>query len=290
MLVQQLINGLLLGSTYALIALGYTMVYGVLELINFAHGEIYMIGAFAGLFLVTAYNLPFTLAFLLAMAVAAVAGMLIEFTAYRPLRRSSRLAVLISAIGMSIFLQNAALWRWGAATRAFLPPFEVTMYDLGFARISTLQVLVLVVSLLMMIGLHILVRKTRVGKAMRAVAQDKETAALMGVDVNRTISYTFAVGSALGAAAGVLVGMLFNAVYPMMGLMPGLKAFTAAVLGGIGNIPGAMVGGMTLGLAEVFGVAFLRSEWRDAIAFTILIIVLFFKPSGIMGRHVQEKV
>ncbi len=290
MFAQQLINGLVTGSTYALIALGYTMVYGVLQLINFAHGEIYMVGAFTGLLLVTVAKLPFPLALLLAMGGTAVLGVTIEFIAYRPLRRSSRLSVLISAIGMSIFVQNVALWIWGPSTRSFLPPFPVTTFTIAGLRTNTLDLLTLLVAVLMMVGLHLLVTRTKLGKAMRAVAQDRETAALMGINVNRTIAFTFAIGSSLAAAAGVMVGMLFNAVTPSMGVMPGLKGFVAAVLGGIGHIPGAMVGGLVLGMAEVLGVALLSSQWRDAVAFAILILVLLYRPSGLLGRRTQEKV
>jgi len=290
LLGQQLLNGLVTGSAYALIALGYTMVYGVLQLINFAHGEIYMVGAFVGLLLVTVVKLPLLLALPLAMLAAALVGVTVEFLAYRPLRRSSRLAVLISAIGMSIFLQNVALWIFGPATKSFPPPFQVNVLHIGPLRTNTLALLTLGVALLMMAGLHYLVRHTKTGKAMRAVAQDRDTAALMGISVNRTIALTFAIGSALAAAAGVMVGMLFNAVVPTMGIMPGLKGFVAAVLGGIGHIPGAMLGGIVLGLAETMGVALLSSQWRDAIAFAILIIVLLYRPSGLLGARVEEKV
>lgn len=290
LLGQQFLNGLVTGSTYALIALGYTMVYGVLQLINFAHGEIYMTGAFVGLLLVTVVKLPFVWALLSAMAAAALVGVVVEFLAYRPLRRSSRLSVLISAIGMSIFLQNVGLWIFGPSTKSFLPPFKVTTLQVGPLRTSTLSLLTLGIACVMMVGLQYLVRHTKVGKAMRAVAQDKETAALMGINVNRTIAITFAIGSAFAAAAGVMVGMLFNAVVPTMGVMPGLKGFIAAVLGGIGNIPGAMLGGIVLGMAETFGVTLLSSQWRDAFAFAILILVLLYKPSGLLGARVEEKV
>ncbi|MBO8141165.1 MAG: branched-chain amino acid ABC transporter permease [Firmicutes bacterium] len=290
MIWQQLINGLVTGSTYALIALGYTMVYGVLQLINFAHGEIYMAGAFAGLLLVTAAELPFLAALVLAMVIAACVGVVVEFVAYRPLRRSSRLAVLISAIGMSIFLQNLGLWIFGPSTRSFLPPFPVVSFEIGGLRTNTLHLLTLAVALAMMVGLQFLVARTKMGKAMRAVAQDREAAALMGISVNRTIAFTFAIGSALAAAAGVMVGMLFNAVTPTMGIMPGLKGFVAAVLGGIGHIPGAMLGGLVLGMIEVLGVALLSSQWRDAIAFAILILVLLYRPSGLLGKPAPEKV
>lgn len=287
---QQLLNGLVTGSTYALIALGYTMVYGVLQLINFAHGEIYMAGAFAGLLLVTVVKLPFVLALVLAMIVAATVGVVVEFLAYRPLRRSSRLAVLISAIGMSIFLQNVGLWIFGPSTKSFLPPFHVSTFQFAGLRTNMLSLLTLGVALIMMIGLQYLVRNTKMGKAMRAVAQDRDTASLMGINVNKTIAFTFAIGSALAAAAGVMVGMLFNAVVPTMGVMPGLKGFVAAVLGGIGNIPGAMLGGIVLGMAETLGVTLLSSQWRDAIAFGILILVLLYRPSGLLGSRVEEKV
>jgi len=287
---QQLFNGLVTGSTYALIALGYTMVYGVLQLINFAHGEIYMTGAFAGLLLVTVAKLPFWLALPGAMLIASLVGVTVEFVAYRPLRRSSRLAVLISAIGMSIFLSNLGLWIFGPATRSFQPPFRVATLELAGIRTNTLSLLTLGLALAMMTGLHYVVTRTKLGKAMRAVAQDRDTAALMGISVNRTIAFTFAIGSALAAAAGVMVGMLFNAVTPTMGVMPGLKGFVSAVLGGIGSIPGAMVGGLVLGMVETIGVALLSSQWRDAIAFAILIVVLLSRPTGLLGRRLQEKV
>ncbi|HHY11812.1 MAG TPA: branched-chain amino acid ABC transporter permease [Firmicutes bacterium] len=290
MLLQQVVNGLTLGSTYALIALGYTMVYGVLRLINFAHGEVYMIGAFTGLMASQIPGLPFPAALLIAMAGAAVVGVAIERIAYRPLRKAPRLAALISAIGMSIFLRNLTLAVMGPQTRAFPVPFEVRHFSIGRLRINSFDVLILVTSVGLMIGLHFLVQKAKIGKAMRATAQDMETASLMGIDVNRVIAFTFAVGSALAAAAGVLIGMNFNAVEPSMGMMPGLKGFVAAVLGGVGSIPGAMIGGILLGMAEVMGVALLRSEWRDAIAFGILALVLLIKPSGIFGGNLQEKV
>lgn len=289
-MLQQVVNGLTLGSTYALIALGYTMVYGVLRLINFAHGEVYMIGAFTGLMASQIPGLPFPAALLIAMAGAAVVGVAIERIAYRPLRKAPRLAALISAIGMSIFLRNLTLVVMGPQTRAFPVPFEVKHFSIGRLRINSFDVLILVTSVGLMIGLHFLVQKAKIGKAMRATAQDMETASLMGIDVNRVIAFTFAVGSALAAAAGVLIGMNFNAVEPSMGMMPGLKGFVAAVLGGVGSIPGAMIGGILLGMAEVMGVALLRSEWRDAIAFGILALVLLIKPSGIFGGNLQEKV
>ncbi len=289
-MLQQLINGLTLGSTYALIALGYTMVYGVLRLINFAHGEVYMVGAFTGLLMTQVSGLPFPVVLIVAMAGSAACGVVIERIAYRPLRKAPRLAALISAIGMSIFLQNLALVVMGPQTRAFPVPFKVKQFNIGPLYVNSFDILILVTCVGLMIGLHLLVRRTKIGKAMRATAQDKDTASLMGINVNQVICFTFAVGSALAAAAGVLVGMNFNAVEPAMGMMPGLKGFVAAVLGGIGSIPGAMAGGVLLGMAEVMGVALLRSEWRDAIAFGILALVLLLKPSGIFGGNLQEKV
>lgn len=290
MFVQQMINGIILGSTYALIALGYTMVYGIIELINFAHGEIYMFGAFTGMILVTKFNLPFPAALLLAMVTAALMGITVEYVAYRPLRRSPRLAALISAIGASIFLQNLALLLWGSRPKNFSSPIEIKVYQSSFFSISQLEIIILVISFLLMVGLSFFIKNTKIGKAMRATAQDKDTASLMGININKIITITFAIGSALGAAAGVLVGIYFRTVNPMMGVMPGLKGFVAAVLGGIGSIPGAMLGGLLLGIAEVAGVAYVSSQYRDAIAFAILIIVLLFKPSGLIGLPTQDKV
>ncbi len=290
MLIQQLMNGLILGSTYALIALGYTMVYGIIELINFAHGEIYMFGAFAGLILVTTLDVPFFLAFFLAMALAALLGITVEYLAYRPLRRSSRLAALISAIGASIFLSNLALLIMGAKPYNFPSPFEPKVYRTALFIISRVEIIVLLASFLLMIALTFFVQKTKTGKAMRSTAQDKDTASLMGININKIITITFAIGSALGAAAGVMVGIYFRTVTPTMGLMPGLKGFVAAVLGGIGNIPGAMLGGILLGIAEVMGAAYISSQYRDAVAFALLIIVLLFKPAGLLGRPAQEKI
>lgn len=290
MFIQQLINGVILGSTYALIALGYTMVYGIIELINFAHGEIYMFGAFTALVLFTTCQVPFFLAFFLAMILAALLGITVEYLAYRPLRRSSRLAALISAIGVSIFLQNLALLIMGAKPNVFPSPFEPKVYQNAFVTISRVEIIILLSSFVLMLGLTFFIQKTRIGKAMRATAQDKDTASLMGINIDMIITVTFAIGSALGAAAGVMVGIYFRTVTPMMGLMPGLKGFVAAVLGGIGNIPGAMLGGIILGVAEVMGAAYISSQYRDAVAFSLLIIVLILKPSGLLGRFAQEKV
>lgn len=291
MFLEQFLNGLTLGSTYALIALGYTMVYGIIQLINFAHGEIYMFGAFAGLFLVTVLGVNIGVALIGAMIFCMLLGMLIERVAYRPLRgKSSRLSALISAIGVSIFLSTLMTLIRGPNTTRYPEVMNITNYQIGSISVSSLQIIILVVAGILMIGLQIMVKKTRIGKAMRACSQDLEASYLMGVNVNRIISFTFAIGSALAAAGGVLVGIYYNAVWPLMGTMAGLKAFAAAVLGGIGSIPGAMLGGLTLGILEIFGVAYLSSSYKDAIAFAILILVLIIRPQGILGQKKMKKV
>ncbi|NLJ73104.1 MAG: branched-chain amino acid ABC transporter permease [Syntrophomonadaceae bacterium] len=288
---EQLLNGLTLGSTYALIALGYTMVYGIIQLINFAHGEIYMFGAFVGLVLVTVFGLNIIVALVGAMIFCMFLGMLIERIAYRPLRgKSSRLSALISAIGVSIFLSTLMVLIRGPNTTRYPEIIKITTYNIGSISISSLQIIILALATLLMVGLQVMIKKTRVGMAMRACSQDLEASYLMGINVNRVISFTFAVGSALAAAGGVMVGVYYNAVWPYMGLMAGLKAFAAAVLGGIGSIPGAMVGGLTLGVLEIFGVAYLSSSYKDAIAFAILILVLIIRPQGIFGQKKIKKV
>ena len=287
---EQLINGLTLGSSYALIALGYTMVYGIVQLINFAHGEIYMFGAFVGLFLVMA-GIPILIALLGAMIFCMLLGMLVERVAYRPLRgKSSRLSALISAIGVSIFLSTLmALYR-GTNTTRYPEILGSSTFNLGSIQVSSLQIIILVVSAFLMVGLQVMIQKTRLGKAMRACSQDLEASALMGINVNRVISATFAIGSALAAAGGVMVGIYYNAVWPYMGTMAGMKAFAAAVLGGIGSVPGAMIGGLSLGVMEIMGVAYLSSSYKDAIAFAILILVLIIRPQGLMGQKISKKV
>lgn len=289
MFFEQLINGLTLGSTYSLIALGYTMVYGILELINFAHSEIYMVGAFVGLAMVTVYKLPFAVALVAGMLGSCLLGIIIEKAAYKPLRNSNRIAPLISAIGVSIFLQNAALMIAGPQARSFPSGLNIRTLSVGSIHISTLQLLILVISIILMVGLQFLIQNTKLGQAMRATAQDKEVAQLMGIKIDSIITFTFAIGSALGGAAGVLVGVYFDSVDPTMGFFPGLKGFVAAVLGGIGNIPGAMLGGLILGLVEMIGAVYM-SRYKDAIAFAVLIIILLVKPTGLLGRNVQEKV
>ncbi|MTI81122.1 MAG: branched-chain amino acid ABC transporter permease [Firmicutes bacterium] len=290
MFEQQIINGLTLGSVYALIALGYTMVYGIIQLINFAHGEIYMIGAFAGVTMVTMLGQGFFVSITVAMLVCMVLGVVLERVAYRPLRKSTRLAALISAIGASIFLQNAMMLWKGPQPVGFPQVINDAIYHIGPIEVSKVQLIILATSAILMAVLNYIIKYVKIGKAMRAASQDYDTASLMGININRVISFTFAIGSALAAAAGVLVGMYFNSVAPLMGVMAGLKAFCAAVLGGIGSIPGAMLGGIFLGVAETMGIAAGFSTYKDAIAFTLLIIVLLFKPTGLLGKPIQRKV
>lgn len=290
--IQQILNGISLGSIYALIALGYTMVYGVVQLINFAHGEILMVGTFAAFFAITALGANFALAILVAMIASAVLGVVIERVAYKPLRKSSRLAVLITAIGASLLLQNGGLYVFGTDYQAFpriLANHQFKFLD-GGVTITSYQLLIFVVTLLMMIVLQYIVQRTKVGKAMRAVSWDKDAALLMGINVDSTISITFAIGSAFAAVAGVLLGLYYNTVNPLMGLMPGLKAFVAAVLGGIGLIPGAFAGGFLLGIVEALVGGYWSTEWRDPFVFAILIFILIVKPSGLLGKDEGEKV
>ncbi|MEW6686858.1 MAG: branched-chain amino acid ABC transporter permease [Candidatus Edwardsbacteria bacterium] len=299
MFVQQLVNGLTVGSVYALIALGYTMVYGILEFINFAHGEIYMLGAylaiiafgfFTNLTLFSHSFLPIVvLIFLFAMFYAACYGATIERLAYRPLRGASRLSPLISAIGVSIFLQNFVMLTQGAHDKVFPSIFSQGAFQLGKARISYIQLLIMVISFLLMLGLTLFIQKTKLGKAMRATAQDVKMAQLVGINIDRVIATTFIIGSALGAAAGVMVAIYYGLVNFYIGYIAGLKAFIAAVLGGIGNIPGAMLGGLLLGMAESFGAGYLSCEYKDVYAFIILILVLLLRPQGILGERVYER-
>ncbi|NLT20305.1 MAG: branched-chain amino acid ABC transporter permease [Syntrophomonadaceae bacterium] len=290
MFLEQLLNGITLGSTYALIALGYTMVYGIIQLINFAHGEVYMIGAFVGLFLV-AMGANIFLALLGAMLFCMLLGMTIERVAYRPLRgKSSRLSALISAIGVSIFLSTLMALLAQTNTRSYPEVISNRTFNLGSLELSVLQISILAVAAILMIGLQLMIQHTRLGKAMRASSQDLDASYLMGINVNRIISATFAIGSALAAAGGVMVGVYYHAVWPYMGMMAGLKAFAAAILGGIGSIPGAMVGGITLGVLEIMGVAYISPSYKDAIAFGILIIVLLIRPQGLFGKKIVKKV
>jgi branched-chain amino acid transport system permease protein len=293
--LQQLVNGLSLGSIYSLIALGYTMVYGIAKLINFAHGDILMLGGFTGFFILTAWlatPVSFILAFVIAMAICAAIGVLMERTCYKPLRNAPRINGLITAIGVSFFLENGVrvFPPIGPNPRQF--PILSTKFELKFLgiQISQTQIIIFLVSILLMILLNYIVKNTKIGKAMRAVSFDRGAAYLMGINVNMVISFTFALGSALAAAAGILFASAYPQVEPLMGMMPGLKAFVAAVLGGIGSIPGAMIGGLILGIAETLTKGFISSQLADAIAFGILIIILVIKPTGIMGRDISEKV
>jgi len=288
--LQQLLNGLALGSVYALIALGYTMVYGIIKLINFAHGEMYMLGAYFGFYAITMFKLSLFPAMLVSMVAAAVVGVLLERIAYRPLRNSPRISVLITAIGASLLFQSTAQLVFGAAFKPFPQAMPFRRIQLGPVFITNRQLLIFGVSVVLMVALHLLVTYTKFGKAMRAVARDKEAALLMGINVDRIISITFALGSALAATAGILVGMYYNRIDPYMGTMPGLKAFVAAVLGGIGIVPGAVVGGLLMGVAENLVVTLGSSTLRDAVAFAVLIVVLLVRPNGLLGKKGMEKV
>mgnify|MGYP000672486062 FL=1 len=289
-ILQQLANGLILGSVYALLALGYTMVYGIIKLINFAHGDIYMIGAFMGYYLINTLHLNFFVALILSMVGTAILGVVIEFLAYRPLRNSTRIAALITAIGVSFLLEYGMVFFVGANTRSFPQVIKTVRYTIGPVSISNIQLMILGISILLMVGLQFIVQKTKMGKAMRAVSVDSDAAQLMGINVNRTISFTFALGSALAGAAGVLIALYYNSLEPLMGMTPGIKSFVAAVLGGIGIIPGAALGGFVIGLLETFATAVGLSDFRDAIVYAILIIILLVRPAGILGKNVKEKV
>ena len=287
-----LINGISLGSVYAIIALGYTMVYGIAKMLNFAHGDVIMVGAYIAFCAMAYLSLPPVVAVLLAMIVCTVLGVVIEGLAYRPLRQAASLAVLITAIGVSYFLQNAALLIWGSNPKIFSSVFNVgtiRLFD-GELTITSETILTIIANIVIMIALTLFTGRTKVGKAMRAVSEDKGAAELMGINVNRTISLTFAIGSALAAIAGVLLCASYPTVMPTTGSMPGIKAFTAAVFGGIGSIPGAMLGGILLGVIEILGKAYISTELGDALVFAVLIIVLLFKPAGLLGKPVREKV
>ncbi len=300
-LLQQILNGLSLGSIYALIALGYTMVYGILKLINFAHGEVFMIGAYAGYFAALGLGVqgygtrgfPLYLAILvlvIAMAVAAALGVTIELLAYRPVRSAPRLTPLITAIGVSLFLQNAAMLAFTPNPRPYPPILREVRFELGGVIVTNVKLTIFVVAIALMIGLNWFIQRTWTGKAMRAVSTNMDAARLMGVDTDRVIRATFAVGSALAAAGGILFGLDQITINPLMGVLTGLKAFVAAVLGGIGNIRGAVLGGLLIGLAEQITAGYLSPDYRDAITFVILIIILILRPEGLLGVVRPEKV
>ena len=291
-ILQYLINGISIGSVYAIIALGYTMVYGIAKMLNFAHGDVIMVGAYIS-FCVTSYlGLPAWVSVIAAVVVCTLLGITIEGLAYKPLRGTPSLAVLITAIGVSYFLQNAAQLIWSSSPKNFTS--IVTMKPISLADgkiVITGEVLLTVpVCILVMVGLTLFTGKTRTGKAMRAVSEDRDAAQLMGINVNQTISTTFAIGSALAAIAGVLLCSTVPTLQPTTGSMPGIRAFTAAVFGGIGSIPGAMLGGILLGIIETFSKAYLSTQFSDAIVFSVLIIILLVKPAGLLGKQIQEKV
>lgn len=293
--IQQFINGLTLGGVYALIALGYTMVYGIIQLINFAHGEFFAAGGYVGVIIISWLAMqglpPFAclgLSLLLTMLYCALLAMAVEKLAYKPLRHASRLSVLLSALGMSIFLQNGLMLTQGVYDKPYPTEMVSGGIELGGVVLSYMQMLIVGVTAVLLVLLNLLVFKTRIGKAMRATAQDKVMSALVGINSNRVISVTFAIGAGLAAAAGIMVGLYYGSVRYEMGFVPGIKAFAAAVLGGIGNITGAMIGGFIIGMVEIFAAGYISSEYKDVFAFIILIAVLYFMPTGIMGENVDD--
>jgi len=291
-LLQQLINGISLGSIYALIALGYTMVYGIIKLINFAHCDVYMIGAYVGYFCMSYFRLGLLPSLLIAMVVCMLLGVAIEKIAYKPLRNAARITVLITAIGVSLFLEYGTMFFVRAETRTY-PPLTgwlAMTFKSGNLVISMQQIVIVGITIILMVLLQFIVKRTKTGKAMRAVSLDQDAAELMGINVDTTISFTFALGSALAGAAGVLVGIYYNSINPLMGMAPGIKAFIAAVFGGIGIIPGAMIGGYFIGMVEVFVSGYGNSMFRDAVVYAILILILIVKPAGLLGKNVREKV
>ena len=289
--LSNLVNGISLGSIYAIIALGYTMVYGIAKMLNFAHGDVIMVGAYIAFCGLQYWGFPPVLAILVAMVACTILGITIEGLAYRPLRQAASLAVLITAIGVSYLLQNIALMIWGANPKSFPTTFiNGSSIRLGQLNISTATIITILANVVIMVGLTLFTSKTKLGKAMRCVSEDRGAAELMGINVNRTISLTFAIGSALAAIAGILLCSSYPILQPTTGSMPGIKAFTAAVFGGIGSIPGAMLGGILLGVIEIFGKAYISTELGDAIVFAVLIIVLLVKPAGLLGKPMREKV
>ena len=288
--ITYLINGISLGSIYAIIALGYTMVYGIAKMLNFAHGDVIMIGCYVVFMTMSGMNMNPLLSVILAVVVCTVLGVIIEKVAYKPLRKASPLAVLITAIGVSYLLQNIALLIFGADTKSFSSVVPLQNIKIGGITITGVTVVAVLACIVIMIGLMIFIKKTKAGQAMLAVSEDKDAAQLMGVNVNGTISLTFAIGSGLAAIAGVLLCSAYPTLTPYTGSMPGIKAFVAAVFGGIGSIPGALIGGILLGIIEILGKAYISSQMADAIVFGVLIVVLLVKPSGLLGKQIQEKV
>lgn len=291
--LQHLANGISLGSLYALIAIGYTMVYGILRLINFAHGDIFMLGVYITYYGIVFTSIPWWLVFILASIITGIIGLLLEKLAYKPLRDSPRITILISAIGASFFLQNFGIVVFGGRPKAFpIPNVFNKVIKLGGVSVSLVTFVIPVVTILLLLALTYFITKTKTGMAMRALSKDYETASLMGIDINRIISITFFIGSFLAAVGGIMWGIKYPQLMPLMGVMPGLKCFIAAVIGGIGNITGAVIGGFILGLGEIMLIALLPklTGYRDAFAFVVLIIILLVKPTGLMGEKVTEKV
>ena len=288
--LSYLINGLGLGSVYAIIALGYTMVYGIAKMLNFAHGDVIMIGAYVAFFSIGDLGLPVIPSVLLSMAVCTMLGVLIERLAYKPLRAASSLSVLITAIGVSYFLQNAAQLLWSSSTKVFPTIVGTGGISWNGLTVSWLTLITIGVCVVVMICLTLFINHTSTGRAMRACSEDKGASVLMGINVNKMISITFAIGSGLAAIASVLLCAAYPSVYPTLGAMPGIKAFTAAVFGGIGSIPGAFLGGLLLGVIEIFAKAYISTQLSDAIVFAVLILVLLIKPTGLLGKRIREKV
>lgn len=288
--MQQLINGLSLGSIYALLALGYTMIYGIIKIIHFAHGDVYMLGAFFGYYTINVWHFNFIMALFGSMIFCALVGMLIEFVAYRPLRHSSRIAVLITAIGVSYFLESGMSVLFSGDTRDFPQVIKQVNYEWFGIRVTNIQLLIFATTIILMIILQLIVKKTKMGRAMRAAAADPVAAELMGININGTISFVFAIGSAMAGAAGVLIGLYYNSIEPTMGLTPGIKAFVAAVVGGVGSIPGAAVGAVIIGCLESLMQAIGFSAFKDAAVYVVLIVVLLFLPAGLFGNKQPEKV
>ncbi len=290
--LSNLVNGISLGSIYAIIALGYTMVYGIAKMLNFAHGDVIMVGAYITFCAAQYWNMPLPVSLLIAMLVCTALGITIEKLAYKPLRQATSLAVLITAIGMSYLLQNTALLIWGANPKVFPDMLDIGSISLfgGQLMIKGETLITILVNIVIMVGLTLFISRSRTGKAMRCVSEDRGAAELMGINVNTTISVTFAIGSALAAIAGLLLCSSYPMLQPTTGSMPGIKAFTAAVFGGIGSIPGAMLGGILLGVIEILGKAYISTELGDAIVFAVLIIVLLVRPTGLLGKPVREKV
>ncbi len=294
--IQQVINGLTLGSVYALVALGYTMVYGIIRLLNFAHGDIFMVGAFISYYLILQFDMGIFLAFIITMALTAILGVVTDQVAYKPLRDAPRISALITAIGVSYLLRNGMIVIAGPETRSYLqafdevPAFLNQTFQFGNISISMMQLLLFVTTIVLMVLLQFIIKKTKMGKAMRAVSTDAEAAQLMGINTNSVIAFTFALGSALAGAGGLLVGMYYNSISPMLGAGYGNKAFVAAVVGGIGVVPGAVLGGYLIGMIEVMITAYGNSMIRDAVVYAILIIILLVRPGGLLGNSETEKV